>query len=161
MCDGGTRRRVGGCARVPVRPPCWPPHVGWHHLGCPCGAAVNLLTILFVLGLAPWRSGLADVPVRFEAEAPYAGAMGLACDPAFRGVPGNAQSWCGDFEGIVVYTPHVTDLTTLLNILRHEDYHLAAGVGAGSDPFDEAGAYRAGCAYSYVDACPRWLINHP
>ena len=135
--------------------------MGWHHLGCPCGAAVNLLTILFVLGLAPWRGGLADVPVRFESEAPYAGAMGLACDPAFRGVPSNAQSWCGDFEGIVVYTPHVTDLPTLLNIIRHEDYHLTAGVGAGPDPFDEAGAYRAGCAYSYVDACPQWLISHP
>ena len=125
---------------------------------------LTVADVVSMVGGEPWRDGLADVPVRFEADAPYVGALGLACDPAFRGVPGNAQSWCGDFEGIVVYTPHVTDLTTLLNILRHEDYHLShpyVGPPEEDDLFDEAGAYRAGCAYQPHDFCPAWLADHP
>ena len=121
---------------------------------------MSLLVLLAFLGLAPWRVGLEDVPVRFEAEAPYVGAMGLACAPMFETVPGNAQARCDGFEGVVVYTPHVTSFSTLLNILRHEDYHLTAGVGTGRDPFDEAGAYRVGCAYSPIPECAGWIVHH-
>ena len=123
---------------------------------------MSLLTILFVLGLAPWRGGLADVPVRFESDAPYAGAMGLACDPAFRAVPGNAQSWCGDFEGVVLYARSLESRALLLNILAHEDWHLThMAPGAPEDIFGEGLAYRAGCSYSWERRCETWLAVYP
>ena len=121
----------------------------------------TILYLLLLLGGEPWRGGLDAVPVRFEAEAPYQGALGLACDPVFRDTPGNVQERCHGFEGVILYSGNLHDRDTMLNALRHEDYHLTRGPKAAPDPFDEAGAYRAGCAYQPHDFCPAWLADHP
>ena len=114
-----------------------------------------LLDLLFLLGAIFW--GGADAPVRLVSESPYDGALGLACAAEFSAVPGNAQDQCPDgYEGIVLYPLALRDRATLLNVVRHESHHLATGPQAGADPFDEAGAYEAGCAYSWIPECERW-----
>lgn len=124
----------------------------------------TILYLLLLLGGEPWRGGLDAVPVRFEVEAPYQGALGLACDPVFRDTPGNVQERCHGFEGVTLYSGNLHDRALLLNVLRHEDYHLShpyVGPPEEDDLFDEAGAYRAGCAYQPHDFCPAWLADHP
>ena len=116
----------------------------------------TLLDLLFLLGALFW--GGTDAPVRLVPESPYEGALGLACAAAFRAVPGNAQGQCPeDFEGIVICPLALRDRATLLNVLRHEGHHLEAGPQEGADPFDEAGAYRAGCDYSWIPECYWWM----
>ena len=122
----------------------------------------TILYLILLLGGEPWRDGLGDVAVRFE---PYsAHYTGLACAPKFREVEGNTQALCPDgFEGVILYANQIHDRAFLLNVLRHEDYHLShpyAGPPDEDDLFDEAGAYRAGCAYSYIESCPTWLADH-
>ena len=114
-----------------------------------------LLDLLLLLGSLAWG---ADAPVQVVQESPYAGAMGLACGPAFRTVPGNVQGRCPEgYEGIVIYPLALRDGATLLNILRHESYHIETGPQEGGDPFREREAYAAGCAYSWIPECERWV----
>ena len=120
----------------------------------------TILYLLLLLGGEPWRDGLDAVQVRFVAQAPYEGALGLACAPVFEDVPGNSQARC-DGPGVTLYSSGISDAATLLNVLRHEDAHITTGPRYDLvDPFDEAGAYRAGCDYSPVPACASWIEMH-
>ena len=117
--------------------------------------------LVSMMGGHPWREGLEDVPVLIVAENPH-GLLGLACDRRFAETPGNAQALCAGFQGVVLYPPALESRALLLNVLHHEDYHLThTAPGAPEDVFDEAGAYRAGCAYSPVSGCAWWLEHHP
>ena len=125
------------------------------------GSVTTILYLILLLGGEPWRDGLDAVPVRFVAVAPYEGALGLACAPVFDPVAGNVQARCDERVGVTLYSSGLRDRETLLNVLRHEDYHLTTGPRYELvDPFDEAGAYRAGCDYSPVPACAGWIEMH-
>ena len=116
---------------------------------------MTLIDLLLLLGAVFW--GGPNQSVRLVSEPPYEGALGLACAEPFRAVPGNVQARCPEgYEGIVLYPLALRDVATLLNVLRHESYHLAAGPQEGADPFREREAYAAGCGYSWVAECERW-----
>ena len=114
-----------------------------------------LIDLLLLLGALVWDGP--DSNVMYVSEPPYDGALGLACSARYRAVPGNAQRQCPEgYEGIVIYPLATRDWATLLNVLRHESYHLEAGPQEGADPFREREAYAAGCDYSWIPECERW-----
>lgn len=112
-----------------------------------------------LLLLAYWLPGVSLV---LPDEAPYPGALGLACSQELFGeVEGNAQSLCPEDNAVVIYPEAREDPRLFLGVLAHEVSHFQLGVNPDGetayDRFREREAYEAGCRFSYVPMCQEWL----